>query len=168
MRPLLSRLSSCVVWQAVAPSAAPICMAAISPSAVRFDQPEFSAWYSSVSRTSNMVRNSTLSALPPVATMMPLRARMLIVLPVGWNLSSTSIAVMPVTRPENGCSRWIVVIRCLSRISTPISRAVLRQRPHEARAARRDWSTSFGQAHDSSAACASDRDGPAAADSLPI
>ncbi len=99
-------------------------MAAISPSAVRFDQPEFSAWYSSVRRTSNMVRNSTLSAQPPLATITPLRARMLIDLPVGLNQSSTSIAVMPMTRPENGCSRWIVVIRCLSRMSTPILRAV--------------------------------------------
>ena len=133
-------LSSCVVWQAVAPSAAPICMAAISPSAVRFDQPVFSAWYSSVRRTSNMVRNSTLSAQPPVATMMPLRARMLIDLPVGLNQSSTSIAVMPSDAPGElllAVDRGHPLLE--QDLDAHLARG-LRQRPHEARAAHADWS----------------------------
>ena len=80
IRPLVMRLSSWVVWQAVAPSAAPISIAAISPSPVRSVHSAFSAWYSSVSRTSNMVRNTGLPAQPPVAMITPLRARMFIVL----------------------------------------------------------------------------------------
>src|SRR4030095_11796564 len=79
MRHLLSKLSSCVVWQAVAPSAAPICMAAISPSAVRCVHSLFSAWYSSVRRGANIVRKMGLPALPPVATTTPLRARLFMV-----------------------------------------------------------------------------------------
>ena len=34
-----------------------------------------------------------------------------------------SIIEMPITRPDVGFSRWILVICCCSRISTPISRA---------------------------------------------
>ncbi len=80
-------------------------MAAISPSAVRSVHSLFSAWYSAVSRTSNMVRNAGLPALPPVATTMPLRARMFRVRNFGWYQLSTSMAVMPITRPANWLSR---------------------------------------------------------------
>ena len=52
-----------------------------------------------------MVRNTGFPALPPVAMTMPLRARMFTVLVFGRVHSSTSIAVMPVTRPASWLSR---------------------------------------------------------------
>ena len=68
-------------------------IAAISPSPVLSVHSEFSAWYSSVRRTSNMVRNTGLPAQPPVATITPLRARIALVTP-------PASAATPTTSPR--------------------------------------------------------------------
>ena len=68
--------------------------------------------YSSVRRGSNMRRKLTLPVEPPVPMMTALRARI-------FNLAPLWSTAMPSTGPEFGVCRWIEVIRCSSRISTP-------------------------------------------------
>src|SRR5947209_1505653 len=69
------------------------------------------------SENSGVYLVTTHLVLPPVAMTTPFLARM-------FTSLSPNLAVIPVTFPEAGFSRMILVSRCFNRISTPLTRAL--------------------------------------------